>query len=262
MPAMGATNVVKVFTHWPELKHRDKVGLLFMANMAKDADEPPVYWGGWEAIARALGLDLGDREDAKAQANASEQVRRVMASLAKAGVVVSSARARTHVRAEYALALDPRFTFKPTGAGREVSWERINRECNSTEKVGQVPTEKVPLIPPKRCPTSHQKGGNSPTEKVPPRNTEEPLEEYREDIQIGNVVNSPAQAREEAIAEKNLDDDFSQPEESAARLQARADAIKADTPGSIDAERVRQSQALLKMQAEYEQNLAREGIAQ
>lgn len=254
---MGATNVVRVFTHWPELKHRDKVGLLFMANMAKDADEPPVYWGGWEAIARALGLDLGDREDAKAQANASEQVRRVMASLAKAGVVVSSARARTHVRAEYALALDPRFTFKPSGVGRDVSWERIDRGANSTEKVGQVPTDKVPQLPPKRCPTSHQKGGNSPTDKVPPRNTEEPLEEYGEEKTIGELVNSPTHAREEtAFEEINL------PANSEAdRRQARADAIKADTPASIDAERVRQSQALMKMQAEYERNLALEGNA-
>lgn len=34
--------------------------------------------------------------------------------------------------------------------------------------------------------------GNSPTEKVPPRNTEEPIEEYGEEITSSRVPTSPA----------------------------------------------------------------------
>ena len=54
---MGAQNVARVFVHWPHLGHREARLLLYMANVSLDADRPPVYFGGWEAAARALGLD-------------------------------------------------------------------------------------------------------------------------------------------------------------------------------------------------------------
>jgi hypothetical protein len=221
---VGASNVAKVFTYWPDLKHRDKVGLIFMANTALDADDPPVYWGGWEALGRALGFDPGDGTDERAAANASEQVRRVIASLAKSGVVVSSARARTHIRAEYALALEPAHTFKATGTGRQVVWVRIPRPISPTEKVGQVP--------PERCPSFHQKGGNSPTKKVPPRRTEEPLEENRKEESVGKVPTSPRDRRNFAMN----------------------DASPEREP-TIQEQREWQSRLLLQRQAEYEKTM-------
>jgi hypothetical protein len=159
---VGASNVSKVFAYWAHLNHRDQLALVFMANTALDADDPPRYFGGWEALARALGFDVSDER------NAAEQVRRVLAALAKAGAVVSSSRARMNIRAEYALALEPAFTFRPSGTGREVTWEKVVR--SSTEKVE----------------SSHQKGGTDPpkrwkvpTKKVPPMSSEDPVEEKR-----------------------------------------------------------------------------------
>jgi hypothetical protein len=192
---MGASNVAKVFEHWPHLKYREKVALLFMANTALDADAPARFWGGWEALALALGLDTGNGSDddaKRAAKNASEQVRRALAALAEAGAVVSSSAARFNIRAEYALALDPAYTFKPSGTGRQVTWEKVERDStkkveSSHQKGGTDPregrsdsTEKVE--------GSHQKGGEVPperwevsTEKVPPMSSEEELEEKREE---------------------------------------------------------------------------------
>lgn len=183
---MGASNVAKVFEHWPHLRYREKVALLFMANTALDADAPPRYWRGWESLALALGFDISNER------NATEQVRRALADLTEAGAVVSSSRARINIRAEYALALDPAYTFKPCGTGREVTWEKIERD--STEKVegshrkGGTTRKQGQSDSTEKVGNFHQKGGEVPpkrweisTEKVPPMSSEEPVEEKREE---------------------------------------------------------------------------------
>lgn len=117
---MGASNVAMAFAHWTHLDHREMRALIFMANISLDADTPPVYFGGWEALANALGADLeGKRESARRTAV------RVLGALTKSGAIVSSGQARTGVRAEYALALDPSVTYKPTGKGRNVTWQQV-----------------------------------------------------------------------------------------------------------------------------------------
>lgn len=151
---MGATNVAKVFANWRHLSHREARALAFMANMALDADKPPVYFGGWVAVASALGLDC----EAK-RANAQEQFRRTIAGLATSGAVVSSGQAKLGVRAEYALALDPDMTYEPAGTGRSIKWISLPRT--------ESPTQKVPHVHP-------PEGGERGTLAVPPRSTEEP----------------------------------------------------------------------------------------
>lgn len=199
---MGAQNVAKVFANWRHLKHREARALLFMANMALDADKPPVYFGGWEAVAAALGLS-----DA---ASARRMTMQVFAALRAAGATVSSGQARMNVRAEYALALEQEFTYEPNGAGRHVAWVQVPRPAN---RVIQKDTQ---VDAPKRHPRVHGKDTHQGVPKVQnrvlqkdtPRSTEEPplgvLEEPHGGIQITNALSlTNARARElEALDER------------------------------------------------------------
>ncbi|QOD04881.1 hypothetical protein [Pseudarthrobacter sp. BIM B-2242] len=182
---MGATNVAKVFTNWRHLSHREARALLFMANMALDADKPPVYFGGWSAMADALGL-----ADA---ASAKRMTMQVFAALRAAGATVSSGQARMNVRAEYALALDPEFTYEPRGSGRNVSWVQVPRQA---VRVSQKDTQEGE---PKRHPPLHEKDThqgvpkvqNRVSQKDTPMSTQEPLggvlEEKQGETQIAQA---------------------------------------------------------------------------
>lgn len=135
---MGASNVARVFAWWNALSDRDIRALVFMANMALDKDHPPVYYGGWEAIAESMQGCASKRTTMK-----------ILKSLADAGAIVSSGQARAGVRAEYALALDPGVTFKAVGSGRHVSWESVERadpRVNATDtlRVNAMDTLKIP----------------------------------------------------------------------------------------------------------------------
>ncbi|NUL44143.1 hypothetical protein F7P69_02880 [Cellulosimicrobium funkei] len=187
---MGASNALLVSNYWKHLGHRDHRLLTFMALVALDTGTPPVYFGGWQAGARHLGLNPEASPD-----SAAEQFRRVTASLKRAGAVVPNGAARQGSRAEYALALDPMTTAAPTvtrgATGRQVTmWSVVHRrdprpQSSPTEMVPLSPTETVPHQP-------HRFGGLSPTETVPPRRTEEPLQEYSEDELVEPQRHSPA----------------------------------------------------------------------
>lgn len=263
---MGATNVTKVFTYWTHLEHRDARGLAYMANVSIDQHTPPIYFGGWEAVARALGHDAADKPE-----NARRAAVRVIAALSKAGALVSSGQARPGVRAEYALALDPKVTFVPKGQGRNVTWEEVPRTTEPETAI--VPRRETASVPPPETqnvappetvtvPTWDSYGPEPETAPDPPRKEpqeqhQEQLNEYGEKTTIKSAVNSPTRTQDDA---QLIEIGIHSPSDEK-RLQDRADAIRADTPTSIDAERVRQSRALMKMQAEYERNLALEGTA-
>ncbi len=174
---MGAQNVAKVFANWRHLSHREARALLFMANMALDADKPPVYFGGWAAVAEALGLS-----DA---ASARRMTMQVFAALRAAGATVSSGQARINVRAEYALALEPEFTFEPKGSGRSVAWVKVPRESVANpredgdrvhEKDTQSSTKKTPIRVYLKCITGC-------TKKTPLG----VLRNHREEYQMKNI---------------------------------------------------------------------------
>lgn len=209
---MGATNVAKVFANWRHLSHREARALLFMANMALDADKPPVYFGGWEAVASALGLDCEGR-----RRSAEEVYRKTLASLGAAGAVVSSGQAKLGVRAEYALALDPAMTFEPAGTGRNIKWTSLPRTERPNETLPQVPQRNV--APPPNETLGHvpqQNVGDRPNKTLPPRSTEEPqggvLEEKQGGIQVANQ-NSLTTAREgemhELVGNPSIEDERS-----------------------------------------------------
>lgn len=180
---MGIRNVNLIYTYWMHLGHREVRLLTYMSMISMDAATPPVYFGGWEAAAAALGLNPAEH-----RSNAKEAHRRCVAALATAGAIVSSGHARTGNRAEYAVTLDPAMTYSPTvhqtNSGRPViHWEERPREHWGTEKVPHLPTGKVPQV-------GHPTGGDRGTQKVPPRRTEEQLQEYREEShhQAGHVT--------------------------------------------------------------------------
>ena len=111
---MGARNVAAAFNDWrSHLTNRDMLALVYMANTARDNDTPPVYYGGWEALAHALGQDPDE--------TGKRTALRDLAALAKVGAATSSGNAHKGVRAEYALNFNGH-QWTPEGSGRNVTW--------------------------------------------------------------------------------------------------------------------------------------------
>jgi len=209
---VGASNVAKVFTYWRHLNHREARLLTYMANVALDQAVPPVYFGGWEAGATAIGMD-----PEKKPASSKETFRQAMSLLRAAGAVVTSGQARAGVRAEYALALDPKVTYLPLGAGRGISWSEVRRDKATLPQEGQeniAPHNQGHIAPTGTSPRCERGKAT-----LPPRNTQEPQEEYKKEDSIGLPV-SPVDTSD----------------------------------WSVQDERNRQSALLLQRQAEYEQN--------
>ncbi|ALV44701.1 hypothetical protein MB46_03420 [Arthrobacter alpinus] len=168
---MGAQNVAKVFVYWRQLDHREARALLYMANTALDKDDPPVYFAGWEAIASALGQDPDSSPDA-----AKRAAMRSLKALRLAGAVVSSGQARMNVRSEYALALDPKVTFVPSGSGRGIGWAKVQRVNRGTPAVTQQgDTQGTPAKTLDVTQQGDAHGKNRGTPGVTPMRTEEPL---------------------------------------------------------------------------------------
>jgi hypothetical protein len=241
---MGAQNVAKVFANWRHLGHREARALTFMANIALDADNPPVYFGGWVAVAEALGLDPEGK-----RASAQEVFRQTIAALVAAGAVVSSGQARLRVRAEYALALDPAETYEAldsgrSGNGRGISWTSVPREASRQSResskrgndslphlpqrnVAPYPNDSLPHVP-------QQIIGNSPNDSLPPRSTEEPQGGIPEEthggitIQASYVTREPPRTRTRAITELNgnltLEDERARQMAGLRELQKKMDA--------------------------------------
>ena len=95
---MGYSNVSLVYTSWANLSDRPFRALTYMALMASDTDCPPLYFGGYPALARALGRNITDEWDPgsakvrekRARKAAMEAVRIALVPLKDAGVVVVS----------------------------------------------------------------------------------------------------------------------------------------------------------------------------
>jgi hypothetical protein len=118
---VGSENVAKVFAEWTGLKHRAKVGLLWMASQAMDNAEPPVFFGDRLDLAWAIGAPIRNEEAAQ------KAVQEVIKELRRDGAIVWSGQARAGVKAAYALALGHEYTWKPSGAGRNITWQKVAR---------------------------------------------------------------------------------------------------------------------------------------
>ncbi|NMR29934.1 hypothetical protein [Crystallibacter degradans] len=235
---MGASNVAKVFEHWNHLDHRNARGLAYMANVSMDGDTPPVYWGGWESLAKAVGQTTEDKPE-----TARRTAVRVLSALCKAGALVSSGQARPGVRAEYAVTLDPDHTFKPAGKGKEISWSKVER-APRRETPTVPPPETVSVPPPETptVPTWDSYGPEPETARCTPRNnTQEQHKEQLEEQQIGTQ------------ASKSVDSPAADPDEA----PLLDEEIPIDDPEELTLEenRARQAIRLVELQAEYEKNM-------
>ena len=121
---MGTRLALTLYAEWSQhLTPGDMNAAVRMALTARDDGAPPLYYGGWEALAAALGYwkPGADPESVR------RQTQRVITKLVRKGVITSSGQARPRVRAEYALNLDPLYQFEPVGEGRAVTWRRVPR---------------------------------------------------------------------------------------------------------------------------------------
>lgn len=88
------------------VSHPAAIVFLFMAQLASDKDRAPVYFGGWERLAKeALWRDAPEESDVRAQRSQKEQVRQAIAQLECAGLIERVGNGHRGRRAEYLLRL-------------------------------------------------------------------------------------------------------------------------------------------------------------
>lgn len=105
---MGATNVLRAFVaaEGIDLPAPARLILVRMAVTAKDDDEPPRYFAGWETLAHAIGYPLPDvAEGMPRRESARRHVRRLVKQLETQGLISRYGRAHTGRNAEYHLHL-------------------------------------------------------------------------------------------------------------------------------------------------------------
>ena len=106
---MGATNALTVFTLYPDLPHRAKTALLYMAlvslDNASEGRPARIYFGGREALAAALGYDVAEMDE-RARTSAFAQVKKCLVELTRAGALTRVGEGHNGRRAEYLLHLD------------------------------------------------------------------------------------------------------------------------------------------------------------
>lgn len=97
---MGARNIGLVYAKWPHLEEQPFRMLVFMALHSRDRDEAPLYWGGREALAVAIGRLGQERERTTIRV-----VARNVEELVRAGAITKVGRAHRGRNATYRLNL-------------------------------------------------------------------------------------------------------------------------------------------------------------
>jgi hypothetical protein len=115
---MGAGNVGLVYARWGHLPHVPFRVLAYMALRTLDDDDPPLFWGGRDSLAAALGRIVPKPEDdaAKRERRAAFQaVKEAVTTLRKYGAAELVEDARPGRNAVYALNLHRRMVVaEPT----------------------------------------------------------------------------------------------------------------------------------------------------
>lgn len=232
---MGGGNVAAVFAVWSPIlgdKHRDMRALLFMANTALDGDAPPRYFGGWEALACALGFDVEGNPD-----SAERNTKKALSALVKVGAITSSGTARAGVRAEYALNLVPGHTHVPSGSGRNVTWTQQQRSDGANQGDCQgypgVTTRGTQRGTARGTQQGDRQGSGSGTARGTPRRTQDPPrgapEEEREEPVITSQRNPSTRGGASATGLIDLDEPMTQQD----RKNAATAALRAKYPDAF-----------------------------
>ena len=96
---MGAQLTSRVFAYWTHLPDRPFRLLVHMSHLVKDTNEVPTYWGGRDAMAQALGLDVGT-------ASTHTMVKRAIKKLIDEGAIRRTFDGHAGSRSEYRLTLE------------------------------------------------------------------------------------------------------------------------------------------------------------
>lgn len=96
---MGAQLTSRVFAYWTHLPDRPFRLLVHMSHLVKDTNEVPTYWGGRDAMAQALGLEVGT-------ASTHTMVKRAIRTLIDEGALRRTFDGHAGSRSEYRLTLD------------------------------------------------------------------------------------------------------------------------------------------------------------
>lgn len=246
---MGGSNVAAVFAMWSPIlgdKHRDMRALVFMANTALDGDKPPRYFGGWEALAGALGFDVETNP-----VSAERNTKKALSALTKAGAIVSSGAARAGVRAEYALQLLPGVRYRPSGSGRSVRWVPVdNRNEGDRQGYPGVTTTGTQRVTVRGTQQGDRQGEGSGTVRGTPRRSQEPHGGTREEPGEEPALNSQ---RNPSTRTRERETPTSRPA-TPPTSQPANDLIDQDTPKSHEDEVNRQAAALRRMAADKSWN--------
>lgn len=202
---MGATNVKNVFEHWGHLDHRPHRLLTYMALTALDKDNPPLFYGGREMLAAALGYNVPTEPSGGAESpfavqaqkdrdKAFQAVKQAINVLIRKGAIsrIETGKFRNH--SKYAL--------------------HLVRTTWGQEGVAEQPPEGVAEKPPKGV-TQQPLGGCSMTlEGV----TEQPPNEYEEKKgSFKGMSGQPANGNDMRPKVKTLMNDFSSQSEEQER---------------------------------------------
>ena len=103
---MGAAHVAQVYTHWAHLPDRPFRALAYMALVAKDSTKEPSFWGGRDALALALGLDMERGADVL-------KLKRAVRVLKDSGAITTTYLGHANQRSEYRIYPEKGVTGRP-----------------------------------------------------------------------------------------------------------------------------------------------------
>lgn len=141
---MGAGNVKLVFARWADLPHGPFRVLVYMALRSMDDDKPPMFWGGREDLALAIGRIVPDEDTSNAEVTAARNAafkaaRDATTLLTKCGAISEVKGAAPGRRRTFMLNLEAR-----TVHGKRAPTVHGKRAQQCTENVQTVHEERAP----------------------------------------------------------------------------------------------------------------------
>lgn len=218
---MGKSGIARVFEHWVHLDHQPFRVLIYLTLRSIDEEAPPIYYAGWEKIARAANLSWDPEEPyvdhldeaarkavldrrSRARKKAKNRVGEILKTLEDAGAILRSGEAKQGTTQVVALTLEPSLTYaatkwtrrpryRPDGEGgkeliyevRVPDWQPIPRQDPRPLAPSQGgpgdPTQRGPGGTPGGGPLVPPERGKRTPGRGDPRNTHDPSQDPGEE---------------------------------------------------------------------------------
>ena len=218
---MGKSSIARAYEDWAHLDHQPFRVLVYLALRSLDEEAPPIYYAGWEEIARAANLpwdpeepyvDHLDEAERKAVLDRRRRARKkyknrvgeLLKTLEEAGTVIRSGDAKLGTAQVVALTLDPSVTYtasqwtrrpryRKNGAGQEQliyevrtpDWRPIPRQdprpAVPSKGGPQGPSEGGPEATSERGPEGPSEAGNRSPRRGDPKRTHDPFQDPAEE---------------------------------------------------------------------------------